>query len=265
MNRILPLALAVALAPAVQAAEPYGTASILPGYALSGGSYQAGISFELQDGWKTYWRAPGPVGIPPRFDWSGSSNLAGIEILWPQPDVTDEDGYFSATYHGTAVLPVRVTAANPKLPVELELAVEFGVCSDICIPASERLRATIAPDTAAEGEELIRAALARVPIAASQAGISRVECQMVPGTGGMGLEARMQFPSSAPQSALVAIEYPSDEIWIDLPRVAATGNTLSASAPLEYYGDGALLFDRTALMITVFDADRAIEIRGCTG
>src|SRR5215470_10644281 len=40
---------------------------------------QLGLEIKLAPGWKTYWRSPGEGGMPPRFDWSGSANLARIE------------------------------------------------------------------------------------------------------------------------------------------------------------------------------------------
>jgi suppressor for copper-sensitivity B len=32
----------------------------------------AGLHLQLEEGWKTYWRSPGEVGIPPSIDWAGS-------------------------------------------------------------------------------------------------------------------------------------------------------------------------------------------------
>src|SRR3978361_503586 len=44
-----------------------------------------GISFQLQPGWKTYWRTPGDSGVPPRFDFSKSENIEAVTVLWPAP------------------------------------------------------------------------------------------------------------------------------------------------------------------------------------
>src|SRR5829696_5295044 len=58
---------------------------------LAGGLHEggparlAGIAFELDAGFKTYWRSPGESGLPPVFDWAGSENLASAEVLWPAP------------------------------------------------------------------------------------------------------------------------------------------------------------------------------------
>ena len=39
----------------------------------------------LAEGWKTYWRMPGDAGVPPLFDWAGSTNVATIKVLYPGP------------------------------------------------------------------------------------------------------------------------------------------------------------------------------------
>ena len=47
---------------------------------------RAGVQIKLDEGWWTYWRAPGASGMPPMFDWSGSENVAGEpETIWPVP------------------------------------------------------------------------------------------------------------------------------------------------------------------------------------
>lgn len=37
---------------------------------------RAGIQLKLGPGWKMYWRYPGDAGVPPRFDFAGSENIA---------------------------------------------------------------------------------------------------------------------------------------------------------------------------------------------
>ncbi|MGH7088993.1 MAG: protein-disulfide reductase DsbD domain-containing protein, partial [Stellaceae bacterium] len=44
-----------------------------------------GLEFELQPGWKIYWRSPGEAGYPPRIDWKGSQGFAAQQIDWPAP------------------------------------------------------------------------------------------------------------------------------------------------------------------------------------
>ena len=47
----------------------------------------AGIEIRLAPGWKTYWRYPGDLGVPPRFDFAGSTNVQQVTGQWPTPRI----------------------------------------------------------------------------------------------------------------------------------------------------------------------------------
>jgi DsbC/DsbD-like thiol-disulfide interchange protein len=126
-----------------------------------GGRMLAGVEIVLDRGFKTYWRNPGESGLPPRFEWAGSRNAGAIDLRWPAPKRTEDAGGVSYTYADRVIFPLLVTPADPKAPVRLELALEYGVCKEICIPARAEIALDLSPDTIGEG--LIRLALARVP------------------------------------------------------------------------------------------------------
>jgi DsbC/DsbD-like thiol-disulfide interchange protein len=135
--------LALAAAPA-QAAESNWSDSgkakvrlIAVGAPSAGAPIRAGIEIRLDRGWHTYWRYAGDAGIPPRFDWSRSVNLATADVLWPAPQrIAVEDGIESIGYKDAVLLPLRIKARDPAKPVMLRLKLDFGVCEKICIPAS---------------------------------------------------------------------------------------------------------------------------------
>jgi len=79
----------------------------------SGAVLLGGIAFQLQPGWKTYWRTPGDSGVPPRFDFSKSENIEAVTVLWPAPTKFDDGaGGHSLGYHNQIVLPLRIVAKN---------------------------------------------------------------------------------------------------------------------------------------------------------
>lgn len=129
---------------------------------LVGGAGMAGVEVQLPEGWKTYWRTPGDAGgVPPAFDWSGSTNLESAKVLYPAPKrFTDRSGE-TVGYKGNVTFPVRLVAKDPSKPIDVQLSVDYGVCKDICIPAQAKLTLTVPPD-ATMPEELI-AAMAKVP------------------------------------------------------------------------------------------------------
>ena len=69
---------------------------------------RAGIEFELQPGWKTYWRTPGDAGYPVSVEWNGSVNVAAADIAWPAPHRFTLFGLETFGYSEAVLLPVMV-------------------------------------------------------------------------------------------------------------------------------------------------------------
>lgn len=122
----------------------------------------AGLVIRLDPGYKTYWRHPGESGLPPAFDWAGSTNVVAVEVLWPAPSRLEDAAGVSYGYQDGVVLPLRVTPHQAGEPVRLALKIDYGVCKDICIPGQARLALTLPAAGGGERPE-VRAALARVP------------------------------------------------------------------------------------------------------
>src|SRR6201992_3369679 len=105
----------------------------------SGAVLLGGIAFQLQPGWKTYWRTPGDSGVPPRFDFSKSDNVEAVTILWPAPLVFDDGaGGTSLGYHDQIVLPLRLVARDVDKPVTLRAEINYAVCEKLCIPVDAK-------------------------------------------------------------------------------------------------------------------------------
>src|SRR5258707_2886108 len=129
----------------------------------SGAVLLGGIAFQLQPGWKTYWRTPGDSGVPPRFDFSKSENVDAVTVLWPAPTKFDDGaGGHSLGYHNQIVLPLRIVAKNADKPVTLRAAINYAVCEKICIPVEANAELAIASVASTEDSALF-AALDTVP------------------------------------------------------------------------------------------------------
>ena len=112
----------------------------------STGVNRAGVQVQLEEGWWTYWRAPGSSGIPPRFDWSGSKNLADApELAWPVPIRAMAYGESLNLYRNEIVFPIEFRAVDPTKPVTLHLKLTYGVCKNMCVPATAEHEIAIAP------------------------------------------------------------------------------------------------------------------------
>lgn len=123
------------------------------------------IQIELKKGWKTYWRTPGDSGIPPDFDFSNSSNLKDIEILWPAPKSFQDEYGYSIGYKDSVILPVRAVAKNRILPMVVDLTMRYGVCERICVPVENTFSMVVTRSSRAHpaSAALIERASATVP------------------------------------------------------------------------------------------------------
>jgi len=70
--------------------------------------FYLGLQYKLQDGWKTYWRSPGEGGFPQKLDWSQSTNVSNIEILWPTPSEFEILGIQSLGYQDEVIFPLKI-------------------------------------------------------------------------------------------------------------------------------------------------------------
>ena len=114
--------------------EEHSEVRLLAG-SRSGTVLLGGIGFELDPGWKTYWRTPGDSGVPPRFDFSKSDNVEAVTVLWPAPKKFDDGaGGTALGYKHQVVLPLRIVAKSADKPVTLRANISYAVCEKICIP-----------------------------------------------------------------------------------------------------------------------------------
>src|SRR5712672_1310083 len=121
----------------------------------SGAVLLGGIAFQLQPGWKTYWRNPGDSGVPPRFDFSKSENIEAVTVLWPAPTKFDDGaGGHSLGYHDQVVLPLRIVAKNADKPVTLRAAINYAVCDKLCIPVEAQAELAFASVASTEDGNL---------------------------------------------------------------------------------------------------------------
>ncbi|MCK1546082.1 cytochrome C biogenesis protein [Bradyrhizobium sp. 179] len=129
----------------------------------SGAVLLGGIAFQLQPGWKTYWRVPGDSGVPPRFDFSKSDNVEAVTVMWPAPLKFDDGaGGHSIGYRDQIVLPLRIVAKAADKPVTLRAEINYAVCEKLCIPVETR--AELGFNSVASTEDAnLRAALDTVP------------------------------------------------------------------------------------------------------
>ncbi len=257
----LTLILGAAGAATAEVNGPVAELDILDGGRTAKGTYLGAVRVTLQDGWKTYWRAPGDAGIPPQFDWTSSDNVGDVSITWPAPDIFDQNGLQSIGYEDQLVLPVEITPANPAKPVHLKGTMDLGICKDVCIP--ERLGFDHTLNADAGRNPTIAAALAQRPYSAKEARVSGAHCSLTPTSDGIKIEARVTMPSAGGQE--IAVIEPGDPtLWASQPYTSRQGDTLVATSEVVSAYGAAFALNRSAIRITVLGENHAVDIQGCS-
>lgn len=226
---------------------------------------RGGLEITLTPGWKTYWRYPGDAGVPPRFDWAGSENVAHVDVLYPAPKrIPDESGQTSIGYEQRVIFPLRVRPADPKLPVKLNLKFDFATCEKICIPADAKLSLVVPLETASE--IALDGAAARVPAKEKLSDLeppSIVSVALDRGKRADGKDARILVTIDADNDAPLDLfaEGPDDTWTIALPKrlTAAASKSPTFDIPLDgsRYGKAEV---PPRLRLTLVAGAKAIEI-----
>lgn len=165
------------------ALAPKSSARLVAAGGLDGGAYRLGVEIALKGEALTYWRNPGDAGVPPRFDFSSSRNLAYVEVDYPAPERHDEGGGEAFGWRNNVIFPVNLRPVDPARPVILDLKLEYAACEEICVPSDAHLQFELQPKTP-QGAQAGRIALwaARVPkpAPASAFKIARASGAMIP-------------------------------------------------------------------------------------
>ncbi len=152
------------------APSPKSRARLVSAGPLENGIYRAGVEIALDGNALTYWRNPGDAGVPPEFDFTGSTNLAKTEITYPAPERHDEDGSEVFGWRRSVIFPLQIAPTDPTKPVAVTLALRYAACEKICIPSDGRMELTFAPKAAASPQaERIAQWASLVPRPAAQA------------------------------------------------------------------------------------------------
>ncbi len=224
----------------------------------SGAVLLGGIAFQLQPGWKTYWRTPGDSGVPPRFDFSKSDNIEAVTVLWPAPLKFDDGaGGQSMGYHDQIVLPLRIVPKNADKPVTLRADVNYAVCEKICIPVQANAELPFTSVASTEDSALF-AALDTVPKPANVGDPNPLTIRDVKRDGKSSVLVDVVSPDSGNVSLFV--EGPTPDWGLPVPKLLehAPPGVKRFTFELEGVPPGTSP-DGAALKLTLVGGERSYE------
>ena len=114
-----------------------------------GKPFLVGIHQTIQDGFHTYWKNAGTVGLASAIKWSLPEGFAAGPLQWPTPEISQMADYRVWGYHGEALLVTEITPSS-----ELSLHTEFTLtgeaswmcCGKQCHPGFDTLSLTLTSD-----------------------------------------------------------------------------------------------------------------------
>jgi DsbC/DsbD-like thiol-disulfide interchange protein len=128
------------------------------------GKVIAAVEIQLSAGWKTYWRFPGDGGgVPPTFDFEKSTNVASATVMYPTPTRMSDKAGDTLGYKGGVIFPVAVEPKDASKPAVLVIALDYGICRDLCVPVEASLTLNIPPADLPDVSDAVGAALSAVP------------------------------------------------------------------------------------------------------
>jgi len=98
-----------------------------------------GLQYQMEPGWKTYWKSPGDGGFPQDIIWENSKNVSSVEIEWPQPKGFEILGLDSVGYEDEVIFPLLINIKDKRKVTNIDISIKYLVCKDICIPGNARL------------------------------------------------------------------------------------------------------------------------------
>lgn len=262
-KRILPAILTMCIAAPLSAGPADGVVEleVLQGWRTNDGTHMAGLQLRLDEGWHTYWRAPGDGGIPPRFGWQGSENIDGAAFHWPVPEVFDQNDMRSIGYTGTVVIPVELNMIDDGAPARMRGQVQIGVCEEVCVPVLLSFNAEL-PLAGARNPSIVAALLDR-PRTAAEAGVGDVTCALEPTDRGLRVTTRVEMPPMRGTENVV-IEAGDQQVWVSQPQTWRDGNALFARSEMIHVNGGGFTLNRSEVRITVIAGSQSVDIRGCS-
>ncbi|MEQ9608577.1 MAG: protein-disulfide reductase DsbD family protein, partial [Kiloniellaceae bacterium] len=228
---------------------------------VAGDSLDLGLEFDLQPGWKIYWRSPGDAGLPPSVDWSGSDNLKQAAIRWPVPHRFSLFGLETFGYGGQVVLPVLATLESPGAPLALRAKVYYLICEEICIPYTADLSLDLPAGDGARAPQafLIESFQDEVPGLGAEQGLEIAEVTLAGSLAAPRLQVTARSDTAFTAPDLLVEAPPGFHFGIPEVTLGEGGKQAQLSVAVGKTAGSEKVLEGKALTVTVTDGARGIE------
>jgi len=226
-----------------------------------------GLEFQMEKGWKVYWRSPGDAGYPPSLTWHQTSNLENATLQWPRPERFEVLGLETLGYKDHVIYPLAVTLQDPSKAFRGDVDVRFLTCDDICIPVTASLSFDLPAGngTLSAHARAINDFQGRVPAPAAARDVTVLSHTIAPHADEKQADFQVTVTVSAPwqwNAPEVLFEGPQ-ELLFDTPvlkrNVEGTHLWIEGTTEGIHYLSHPV--EDSAFTFTILDGDKAIEVR----
>ena len=137
-----------------------------------GKSFGIALKISVDDGWHTYWKEPGDVGVACAIDWALPEGFEADELLWPTPTKYTEGDKSYWGYCDDFVLMTEITPPadleHSTSPISLSGTLQWLACNDSnCLPGESSIKVDLpvlaaTPDVNTTHRKLIAEARAQL-------------------------------------------------------------------------------------------------------
>jgi DsbC/DsbD-like thiol-disulfide interchange protein len=110
-----------------------------------GEPFVVAIRLKQDPGWHSYWKNPGDSGMPTTVAWTLPRGWRAEPIMWPIPHPLESSGVVAYGYDGEVRFLTRLVPPANSKTAKLQADVSWLICSDTCLPASEKVQLTLTP------------------------------------------------------------------------------------------------------------------------
>jgi len=105
-----------------------------------GEPFRLGVHLQQAEGWHTYWKSPGDIGLPTQIEWSLPEGATHTDFEFPTPIRFEDKGIVSFGYDDQVLFFTEVTLPEGASgPIAVGAEASWLVCEISCIPGAASL------------------------------------------------------------------------------------------------------------------------------
>ena len=164
------------------------TKNVIPGQTL-----KLGFHIHHHEGFHTYWKNPGVVGVPTDFTWKLPEGFSASEIRWPYPENSFMADYPCHGYERDVTLLIDITTPDVIKGDSITLVADANwmCCAKGCFPGFETISITLPVSTKPivdpKSSALIKKAEQELPTKSSKLNVSV--------SGNERIELKINYPA----------------------------------------------------------------------